>query len=385
MPALSRIAPAGAGSVAVLCWLFGSGPLFAQASAALDVGVSEIRYDQFLPSWAFAASPSFGFDHGLTSAAARGSLVRFQSGHMDLHGSIVATTFTPAIGRLRGELTADGGASRYLSLPAFSHLFGRAHLHWLSQRYGYWAGASLGRTSMGMGPRGAATVDVGFWGRWSAATIRATALHGWVGDTTYTDVESTAQAGRGAIELRGLVGARVWSRAAGRGMYGEASATINLDRHLGLVIGAGRYPADPTRGTIAGRYLALGIHLSTSSSGPVTTGYADPMALVLPGATLPGEVPDGPTLEVGESTREGRAIEVHAPGAEAVQIMGDFTDWQAIALTRTAGDLWRIVLPLAPGSHFVEVRINSGLWRAPALMTRVADDFGGEMGLLVVP
>ena len=385
MAALSRSAPAGVGGGALLCWLLGSTPLLAQASASLDIGVSRIRYDQFQPSWAVAATPSFRFDHGWTSAAARGSLLRFESGHLDLHGSIIATAFTPPMSRFRGEFTAEGGASRYLTLPSFWHLFGRAHLFRLSRRRVYWAGASAGRASMGEGAQTATTLDAGLWASTSIATITASALHGWVGDTAYTDFEGTARVRRGVVEFGVLMGARLWSRGAGRGMYGEASSTINLGRHLGLVIGAGRYPADPTRGTIAGRYVALGIHLSTSSVRPATRGYPDATTVVVPGTDHSAEVSDGPTLEVGESRREGRVIQVRAAGADSVQIMGDFTDWQSVALTRLRDDLWHVVLPVASGSHFVEVRVNGGPWRAPALTTRIADDFGGEMGLLLVP
>jgi len=40
---------------------------------------------------------------------------------------------------------------------------------------------------------------------------------------------------------------------------------------------------------------------------------------------------------------------------------------------------------LPPGSHRVAVRINGGAWRAPRGLVAVPDDFGGTVGVVVVP
>src|SRR5207245_7513855 len=113
--------------------------LTAQASAAVDAGASLVRYDQFQTSWAAALTPSLRFDRGWTSVAVRSSWLRFESGHRELQGTVIATTFTPQVGRLRGEVTADGGASRYLTFPTFTHLLLGARAHFLAPGYAAWA------------------------------------------------------------------------------------------------------------------------------------------------------------------------------------------------------------------------------------------------------
>ena len=391
MPALSGRAPRRAGGGAVLCWLLGSfllsipRPLVAQASASLDVGASALRYDQFRTTWGVAAAPSLRLDYGPASLVGRGSVLQFASGHRDLHGSLIATTLTPALGALRGELTVDGGASRYLSFPTFSHLFAGAHIHLAGARQGVWVGTSLGRTSIGAGPRAATTIDLGLWASLPLATITFTTQHNAIGDTTYTDFEGTARVRPGGIEVDGVLGARAWSHGAGRGLYGDVSATIPLARYMGLVIGFGRDATDPTQGTIAVRYLTVGIQLSSSPLRPVSRGYAATQGIRMPGDASETDASDGPTLEIGKSRRDGRLIRVHAEGAESVDLMGDFTDWQPVSLTHVRADAWEIVMILTPGPHYAEIRINGGPWRGPARMVDPPDDFGGQTGLLLVP
>jgi hypothetical protein len=78
-----------------------------------------------------------------------------------------------------------------------------------------------------------------------------------------------------------------------------------------------------------------------------------------------------------------------------VELMADFTDWVPVPLVRlprgTAGgrardaaDLWAAELVIAPGVHRVNVRVDGGPWRPPPGLSVVRDEFGGEVGLLVV-
>ena len=63
--------------------------------------------------------------------------------------------------------------------------------------------------------------------------------------------------------------------------------------------------------------------------------------------------------------------------------MGDFTDWEPVALRRADGR-WTLELALAPGVHRLNVRVDGGEWRVPPSLTGVDDGFGGRVGLLVV-
>ena len=361
-------------------WLAGSAVLAGQVSGTLDLGASDIRYDLFRSSTALSLTPTIAFDRGWTSVAARGTLLRYQSGHRDLHGSVLASTFTPALGPLRLEVALDAGASRYLSLPAFSHAFGAADLHLLTPHRGLWIGGSTGPTAFGGSAGHARSLELGTWVTAPAATLILTATYSAVGDTSYTDVVGASRMARGRWELNGRLGARVWSTGGGRGVYGEASLSFALLRHLGVVLGAGRYPTDPTRGTIAGRYVTLGVHLGTPAPRP-----ADPYRGVIdryqPSADAP--VPAA-ALEVGPATAGGREIRVRVERGDRVELRGDFTDWEPVALTGSGGE-FRAILAVSPGPHLLEIRVDGGPWLVPAGATPVTDEFGGRAGLIVVP
>ena len=358
---MRRVAP-----IAIL--VFAAQPIGAQVSGSLDLSASDIRYDLFQPSTAVAISPTVAFDQGWTSLSARGTVLRFQSGHRDLHGSVVGTTFTPALGRFRLEVGADFGVSRYLTFPTFTHWFGAADLHYLRPHYGAWIGGTGGTTSFA---GGAGTVELGVWGTVPWATLTVTTSHSSVGDTSYTDFEGKGRITSGPFELGGRLGTRIASRGAGHGVYGEATATYAFTPQLGATIGGGRYPTDPTRGTIAGRYATIGVRIMVAAP-PRADSFHDALDRYSP---LPSaDTPVTTSVELGA----GRVLRVHAEGAAKVEVMGDFTDWQPVLVTN-AGIL------LTPGPHLVEVRVDGGAWMVPVGATTVKDEFGGEAGLIVVP
>ena len=83
-------------------------------------------------------------------------------------------------------------------------------------------------------------------------------------------------------------------------------------------------------------------------------------------------------------TAETRTVRIHVPSARTVEIMGDFTDWEPRVMTRN-GAAFESTLRVPSGTHRVMMRIDGGEWRAPANTPAVDDDFGGRVGLLVVP
>ena len=346
-------------------------PLGAQVSGTVDLSASDIRYDLFQSSTALAVSPTVDFDRGWTSLTARGTVLQFESGHRDLHGSLVGTTFTPAFGRFRLEVGSELGTSRYRTKAAFSHAFGAADLHYLMPQYGAWLGGSGGPTSFGGTHRAAGTFGLGLWGSVPLATLTLTVAHSAIGDTSYTDVEGSTRVNQGRVEFVGRLGDRLGSAGGGHGVYGEASITFALTSIMNVMLGGGRYPTDPTRGTIAGRYATFGLRFAT----PVPR-RADPYRAVLD-RYLPVPSADPPvsmSIEVGA----GRLLHVRAEGARKVEVRGDFTDWEPVLVT-AAGIL------LTPGPHLLEIRVDGGPWVVPAGATTVQDEFGGEAGLIVVP
>jgi len=219
--------------------------------------------------------------------------------------------------------------------------------------------------------------------RRSGVTVAASATRSIVGDTAYSDIGSTAHASRGRFELDGMVAARVSSRGAGHGVYGEASATFTLGERVALFASGGRYPTDPVSGSVAGRYLSARLRLRTALLRPRVR--SDPW---LPSRSLAsGDGGGGLTaqLEV-QPTPDGSArVVVRAPAAATVEVAGDFTDWQPVALRRAGADVWEAVLHIPRGVHRVNLRIDGGRWTAPAGTAHAEDEFGGEVGIVAVP
>jgi hypothetical protein len=67
-----------------------------------------------------------------------------------------------------------------------------------------------------------------------------------------------------------------------------------------------------------------------------------------------------------------------------VEVSGDFTNWDPVALARRSDGRWGVELPLAAGVHQVVVRLDGGPWLVPAGLPPIDDEFGGAAGLLVV-
>src|SRR5213080_4605898 len=124
---------AWAASVAAAWSLLGARAPAAQATGTVDVGVSAVRWEQ--PTGTLTA---------------RGTYLRFESGHRSLQGLVAGSLLIrPPVRRWRGEIGASLGASRYLDFASFWHATADARLHILGADRGVWIGGTGGRTSYG--------------------------------------------------------------------------------------------------------------------------------------------------------------------------------------------------------------------------------------------
>ena len=358
----------------------------AQTIGTVDVGVSTIRYDGFLPSGAGSLTPTVTWERPGAVVTARGSYLRFESGRRSLQGLIAASVFTPPNllpQRWRGELSFSTGGSSYAHFASFWHATAEARLHVVAAGRGAWIGGTGGRTSYGSVPRPVAVAGVGVWVRRSWVTVAASATRSIVGDTAYSDVASTIHASRGRFELDGSLAARVSSRGGGHGVYGEASTTFMLGERTALVVSGGRYPTDPVSGTVAGRYASAGLRLKTAM--PRARTMRDPQPRSRSPANGDGGAGFTARLEVQPAPDGGVRVVVHTSAAATVELAGDFTDWQPVALRRAGEDMWEQVLRISSGVHRLNVRIDGGQWTAPVGTSRTTDEFGGEVGIVAVP
>jgi len=355
----------------------------AQITGTVDIGVSTVRYDGFLPSGAAAVTPALRWDRPAGTVTASGTYLRFESGHRSLQGLLAGSLFTPPTPRpWRGELAVSAGASRYIDFASFWHAVAEARLHIPGAERGAWISAAVGRTSYGAAPRPVVAAGIGTWVRLPGLTLKLTANHSQVGDTTYTDLESSARAAPGSVALEATLGTRVWSQGGGRGVFGEASAAVWVRGRTALVLSGGRYATDAISGTIAGRYLTASVRLRTSAPRRLT--IRDATALPHRGADGGSALP-AVRMEVHADRGGLVRLVVHAPGATHVELAGDFTDWQPLALVGRGNGVWESVLQIPSGLHRVNVRIDGAGWVAPAGITWAADEYGSEVGIFAVP
>ena len=74
-----------------------------------------------------------------------------------------------------------------------------------------------------------------------------------------------------------------------------------------------------------------------------------------------------------------------APNATGVALAGNFTDWQPrYQLTRTAGGVWTVTVPLTQGVHKYAFVVDGHTWKPDPLAPSVDDGFGGANSQIAV-
>jgi hypothetical protein len=350
----------------------------AQVSVSADATAASVHYEGYLRSNVVLFTPVIRYEHSLLTLAGRGNFSVFESGNRSVDILGTASLFTPSLGPLRGELAASGGIAGYRGVnTGYGILNARGHL--VARRAGTWLGG--GRTSV----TSATTVVDGYFaegGAWARALtlgLAAHVRHVDVDQIEYMDMELGARWGRGWLDLSGSAGGRSGDPTGGARAWGEISATIWLTQQLAIVAGHGSYPNDPAQLTPGGRYSSLSFRVATRPPA-----LRDALARTLRYDTPPIAVPVVAGFEARRVDGSMVRIRVRAPQASSVELMGDFTDWSPVRLTRRRGNSWEVTLPIERGTHQLNVRVDGGEWGIPPGIGASRDEFGGVVGLLVV-
>ena len=158
-------------------------------------------------------------------------------------------------------------------------------------------------------------------------------------------------------------GSRRWSAAA---------ATLWLNDRVAFVTGGGRQPANAARGIPARSYGQVGMMLAAWPMPKATVAVAPARAVLVR------------SFDVRAAADGMQKITVRIGGVETVDVMGDFSDWSPLTLVRRGRDLWELSIPLSPGQHQINIRVDEGNWTAPPGVPTMRDGFNGEVGLIVV-
>ena len=358
--------------------LLGATPVRAQVTVSTDATYASVHYDGYQRSPVALLSPVLRLERPTLTLAGRGNFSRFASGNLSSDLLFAGSFYQRSAGAWRAEVSGSAGLSRYLdNNTGYGALGLRAHR--MARSAGVWFGGAVtsvgGSTAIIRGVRG----ELGAWGRFGPVTMSAASFVNTVQETRYVDAGIHARYTRGWLELAGGMGSRGGDPTLGLRAWGDISATAWLTRRVAIVAGHGGYPSDPTQLAPGGRYTALSLRFATRPPAlrdavTRTMGYPSPN-LVRPVVA---------SFDV-ERQRDGRTrIRVSAPDAASVELMGSFTDWMPVALSRTRGNQWQITLALPRGTHLLNVRVDGGPWGVPPGVGTAPDDFGGVVGLLVI-
>ena len=339
---------------------------------SLDLGTSSVRYADSIDVTALTLSPALELSGRRGSLGGMGTLSQ-ASGASTYSGTVFGSVGFAPERRFSAEVGGSTGGSAHSDGTGTGQYMGNARLNLNAARGGAWVGAGAGQTSDGATWRNLIQGSIGAWVAGSAGSGVANILPTSVSDSiTYTDAVVSVQRSLARVDLSASLGMRfgdpIPSLVTDRA-WGGISATAWLTPRIGIVGSAGTYPIDFTQGFPGGRYLSLALRLQREAAAPRA------------------EAPrPSPTLAFEARQRGGSyELRVRAPGATRVEIAGDFTGWQPVALTSLGDGWWSTSRAIGRGTHEMAVRIDGGAWEPPPGLVVVRDEFGGSSGVLVVP
>jgi hypothetical protein len=395
----------------------------AQLVSRFEAGAITSTRDGALPENVLALRPAIEFDHPLLALSASGAAWRTRESWQLGGGHASGTVSSPDVFGVRGELSGSANRIAYDASVHSDQFDARARVHMRFGRGGFWFGGGLDRpihvpvvssvevTGGGAWTRvGRATLSTTVTsfvftkvaaGRDSVGAISCTATTEGISgagldkavrptivvdqgaragapsecrrESRFSDVEGALEWSVGPIELAAQGGYRIggsYDVTPESRRWAAATATYWLSGQLAAVVGGGRQPANPARGLPARSYANLGVMLAYWPIPKRRVPVSSSATVV--------------SFDVRDAGSSQQTLVVRVGGVERVEVMGDFTAWEPKLLTRIGRDRWEITLPITPGIHQVNIRVDNGRWRPPPGTPTMRDGFSGEVGIVVV-
>jgi hypothetical protein len=370
-------------------------PLGAQARSVVELGASYVRFPEDSVS---IAGPSVRW----VASQARGALastisvsgVASTSGASG-YGEVGGQWLAPLGAGWRAELSGDGGgllstASGSSSLWSTSVVTSARLLRPVGSG-GVWVRGSGNVATREAGLLWGRGVDVGGWWRRAGLQLVTNLTREWSVAQLFTGPGRRGFAGVVPVHYtEGNLGMLVEGNTSSLAVTGQVrrdpgaehlvepgyTATVTVWRSptQAFLVSVARQLPDFVHGAEASQSVTVGIRLNEPSPAVARVRATRPIVQI-------GEVS---AAADGSEARPCRALRVRAPAASRVEVMGDFTEWEPAELA-PAGDVFSARFELSTGSHRLVVRIDGGPWMPAANTPAVDDDFGGRVGLLVVP
>jgi Carbohydrate-binding module 48 (Isoamylase N-terminal domain) len=359
-------------------------PLSAQrVVTSLDLSGTNVWYADTIRSGGAALSPALRLDWAHATVSAFANVSRLGNGGSSTDGMLAPSVFSPSIGPFVGELGGSLGGSGHQDGTRTGQVLALGRAHLMTRAWGAYVGADVGRTWDGAVWHNVRQGEAGVWLDYGGRTWLATVTPVAVEDSIrYTDFQAALRYPIGVVDFGASVGARAGSVGAAIGgssrVWGNASAVVWVGPRLALVASAGAYPVDLTQGYPGGRFVTVALRIGSRDARSPTQSA--------PAGEAGADAPSTGTTKLDVRTVIGRQriVRVYAPAAQTVELNGDFTQWQAVSLTRGNDGWWTAECSIAAGTHQMNIRINGGEWLAPPGLVTSRDEFGGIVGILTV-
>ena len=374
------------------CLCLGSRPGSSQSArgvaiseGSLDVGGALLQQPGLAATNVLTGAGQFRLATPVSALFANGVGARTSDERYTGQGVLTGSVYAPPLQRFRWELTATGSAFGLSNAaPAFAwqalvreHLTGAVGAAFLGfgtgqlTRSGIWRAIQVAETGgyLRLDDLGRDELSAAF--AYTSSNKTADTL----GDIRYADAVGYWTHRAGVLELSAGGGVRFNQQSyLVAHPWASTNAALWVTDRAALVFSAGRALADIARGIPSVRYLSLSLRIG------MKPGMSGTPLRVRRGTSQD----DGGRLEVREDDSL-RVVTIHLPLANGVEVMGDFTDWTPMPMTKTPTGDWQVELAIPPGTHRLVIRVDDGVWIVPQNLTRVRDDFGGEVGILIVP
>lgn len=352
----------------------------------MDVGGLALRYADSLNATAAAITPRVMGDWDRGTAQASGTFSRFTTSDWSAQAALSASLLTPAS---RGFLFEAGGFAGGSTRKDGTHtgeILGNGRLHMMRSAAEAFIGVGVGRTWNGAVSQNVILGEGGGSVTYANTEAVLTLSPILLSDSLfYTDTQLSLSLTDDRLELGALLGARFGDRVTNIGTsarsWGSLSAVGWMTPRFALVANAGTYPIDPTQGFPGGRFVSLSLRLAT---GRNHSAQAVPVTQPLLETDRAGTEAAISAFAAERTSPGVVTIRVNAPRALAVEINGDFTNWEPLPLERSADGWWSRALTIPPGKYQMNVRLDGGKWVVPPGLLSMVDEFGGTVGLLVV-
>lgn len=342
-----------------------------------------LRYADTVSTGAAVITPHVGIDWSEAFADASATFSQFTIGGWSLQGVASGSRFIPINRHFLGELALLAGGSTHNDGTRTGEMVGNARLHIPIRRVELFLGTGAGRTWGGSAWRtlilGEAGASIGSSDRGAVISFTPTT----VDSTDYADLQGTFSWSTSFADIGAVVGSRIGDQLTSLSgtarSWASVSAVRQLNRRLAISLSGGTYPIDPTQGFPGGRFASLALRVATGRAPAASAPAVNPTGVAAPSVRLV-------SFATGRDEQGRVTFSVNAPGAQTVEINGDFTQWIPLRLTQDVSDAsrWTAALPIEPGKYQMNIRVDGGQWIVPPGLLSLRDEFGGAVGLLVV-